>query len=87
VVTDVERLCDRVRAGHGFAASFVRASTVGSRLDLELAFVVGPRTTERTVESFDAIRADIDAQLNARNYHHSTSVVFTADRRWVEWAR
>lgn len=48
--------------------------------------VLGPRTPERTVESFDAIRADIDAQLNARNYHHSTSVVFTADRHWVEWA-
>jgi len=87
VVTDVEGLCDRVRADHGFAASFVRASTVGSRLDLELAFVLDPRTHERTVESFDAIRADIDAQLNARNYHHSTSVVFTADRQWVEWAR
>ncbi|MBF6149123.1 cation transporter [Nocardia nova] len=43
VVTDVERLCDRVRTTHGFAESFVRASTVGSRLDLELAFVLGPR--------------------------------------------
>ncbi|MDN2501822.1 cation transporter [Nocardia nova] len=86
VVTDVERLCDRVRTTHGFAESFVRASTVGSRLDLELAFILGPRTPERTVEFFDAIRADIDAQLNARNYHHSTSVVFTADRHWVEWA-
>lgn len=87
VVADVERLCDRVRSTHGFAESFVRASTVGSRLDLELAFVVGARTADRTVESFDAIRADIDAQLTARNYHHSTSVVFTADRHWVEWAR
>ncbi|MEV5652581.1 cation transporter [Nocardia sp. NPDC052254] len=87
VVSQVQRLCDEVRVTHGFDESVVRAGTVGSRLDLEFAFVLGPATPSRDVGSFDDIRAEIDRRLTMLGYHHSTSVVFTAQRRWVQWAR
>lgn len=86
VVAQVRRLCEEVRAEHGFDESLVRAGTVGSRLDLEFAFVLRSATAHRDVDFFDDIRAEIEQRLTALGYHHSTSVVFTAQRRWVQWA-
>lgn len=87
VVSQVQRMCEEVRAEYRFGESLVRASTVGGRLDLELAFVLGPDTHRRDVGFFDDIRAEIQQRLTALGYRHSTSVVFTAQRRWVEWSR
>ncbi|WP_227983802.1 cation diffusion facilitator family transporter [Nocardia spumae] len=85
VLSQVQRICEDIRAEYGFDESLVRAGTVGSRLDLEFAFVLGPDTPHRDVGSFDAVRAEIQRSLTAVGYHHSTSVVFTAQRRWVQW--
>ncbi|MEU6560690.1 cation diffusion facilitator family transporter [Nocardia nova] len=87
VLAQVREVCERVRADHGFEASFVRASSVGGRLDLDLSFVLDADTPHRDIEFFDEVRAEIQRRLASLGYQHSTSVVFTAQRRWVEWSR
>lgn len=82
----VQEVCDDIRAAHGFDESFVRASKVGSRLDVELAFVVGPGTSGRDVDFFDQVRAEVQQRLHSLGYRHSTSVLFTAQREWVDWS-
>ncbi|WP_040871477.1 hypothetical protein, partial [Nocardia exalbida] len=84
VASAIEEVCEELRAAYGFDEFFVRASKVGSRLDVELAFVVGPSTPRRDVDSFDQVRAEIQRRLHALGFRHSTSVLFTAQRRWVD---
>ncbi|MFF3575274.1 hypothetical protein ACFYXQ_46875 [Nocardia jiangxiensis] len=87
IVSRVQRMCEEVRVEHRFDESLVRASTVGSRRDLELAFVLDADTSRRAVGFFDDIRAEIQQRLTALGYHHSTSVMFTAQRGWMHWSR
>lgn len=75
-VRDVER-------HHGFAESFLRTSKVGSRLDVEIDFVVADASTAQTVRQFDDIRADLQERLGPLGDPLAMSVGFTADRRWV----
>jgi cation diffusion facilitator family transporter len=72
-----------VQATYGFVESFVRASKVGSRLDIEIDFVVGPNSLTRDVDGFDTIRARLHDQLAPLADRLSMSVGFTTDRRWV----
>ncbi|WP_324195777.1 cation diffusion facilitator family transporter [Nocardia abscessus] len=82
----VAEVGEELRAAHGFDEFFVRASKVGSRLDVELAFVVGSSTPRRDVDFFDEVRAQIQRRLHTLGYRHSTSVLFTAQRQWVDWS-
>ena len=77
--TCVEEVRDRYR----FAESFVRASKVGGRLDVEVDFVIGDTSTAQHVREFDAVRAELEACLAPLARRLSLSVGFTADRRWV----
>lgn len=72
-----------VRRERGFAESFLRVSKVGSRLDVEVDFVVTPDSTAQTVTDFDAVRADLRDRFRALGQDPSVSVGFTADRSWV----
>ncbi|GEL22010.1 hypothetical protein PSU4_09640 [Pseudonocardia sulfidoxydans NBRC 16205] len=72
-----------VRRDRGFAEVFLRASKVGSRLDVEVDFVVTPDSTAQTVTDFDAVRADLRDRFRALGQDPSMSVGFTADRSWV----
>lgn len=72
-----------VRRERGFAESFLRVSKVGSRLDVEVDFVVTPDSTAQTVIDFDAVRADLRDRFLAVGQDPSVSVGFTADRSWV----
>ncbi len=76
-VRDVER-------HHGFAESFLRTSKVGSRLDVEIDFVVADASTAQTVRQFDDIRAELQERLGPLGDPLAMSVGFTADRRWVQ---
>jgi cation diffusion facilitator family transporter len=76
VVSDVER-------SYGFAESYVRASKVGGRLDVEVEFVVDDDSTAQTVHQFDAVRADLEERFGEFGQLISMSVGFTADRRWA----
>jgi cation diffusion facilitator family transporter len=75
-VTDVER---RYR----FTESFLRSSKVGSRLDVQIDYVVGADSLAQTVRDFDAVRQEIDDLLAPLGYQKWVSVMFTADRKWA----
>ncbi len=72
-----------VEAEHGFTESFVRASKVGGRLDVEIDFVLDDASTARTVHEFDAVRSELQARFTDLELPVSMSVGFTADRRWA----
>ena len=76
-IRDVER-------HYGFAESFLRTSKVGSRLDVEIDFVVADASTAQTVRQFDDIRAELQERLGPLGDPLAMSVGFTADRRWVQ---
>lgn len=72
-----------VEQERGFGESFLRIAKVGSRLDVEVDYVVLPTSTAQTVADFDAVRADLLARIRAAGQDPSISVGFTADRSWV----
>jgi predicted Co/Zn/Cd cation transporter (cation efflux family) len=75
-VTEVER---RYR----FAESFLRSSKVGSRLDVQIDYVVAEDSLAQNVREFDAVRQDINDLLEPLGYQQWVSVVFTGDRKWA----
>jgi cation diffusion facilitator family transporter len=62
----------------------IRLSKVGSRLDVDIMFLVGPASTARAVEQFDVVRTELIDRLLTTGLEPSLSVGFTADRRWLE---
>jgi cation diffusion facilitator family transporter len=78
------RSCVRdVQRRYAFAESFLRASKVGSRLDIEIDFVVDDASKAQHVREFDAVRQDLHDRLEPLGYARSVVVTFTADRRWA----
>jgi cation diffusion facilitator family transporter len=78
------RSCVRdVEARYGFVESFLRASKVGPRLDVEIDFVVDDSSRAQNVHDFDRVRQDIHDRLEPLGFTRSTLVTFTADRRWA----
>ena len=75
-VSDVER-------DYRFAESFIRTSKVGSRLDVEIDFVVDPDSRAQTVQQFDEVRSELSDRLELAPYTTSMIVTFTADRKWA----
>jgi cation diffusion facilitator family transporter len=84
-VMDQLRACVAgVEERYGFSESFLRASKVGNRMDIEIDFVVGAESAIRTIADADTVRQDLHDQLAALGYERSVVVTFTADRRWAE---
>jgi cation diffusion facilitator family transporter len=81
---------DRIRAAvlaverdYRFSESFLRASKIGSRLDVEIDFVVDDGSRAQTVRQFDEVRAELQERVRPLGMVTSISVGFTADRRWA----
>jgi cation diffusion facilitator family transporter len=72
-----------VEEKYAFSETFLRASKVGDRMDIEIDFVVGAESPVRTIADGDAVRQDLHDQLEALGYERSVVVTFTADRRWA----
>jgi cation diffusion facilitator family transporter len=72
-----------VEERYAFSESFLRASKVGSRMDIEIDFVVGADSPVRTIADSDSVRQDLHEKLAALGYERSVVVAFTADRRWA----
>ena len=72
-----------VEERYAFSESFLRASKVGNRMDIEIDFVVGDESAVRTIADGDSVRQDLHEQLAALGYERSVVVTFTADRRWA----
>jgi cation diffusion facilitator family transporter len=66
-----------------FSRSFLRASKVGNRMDIEIDFVVGAESPVRTIADSDTVREDLYERLTALGYERSVVVTFTADLRWA----
>jgi predicted Co/Zn/Cd cation transporter (cation efflux family) len=79
----IQEIVDAVAGDNGFAESFVRASKVGGRLDVEIDFVVTDASAAQTVREFDAVRAVLRERLAGGGPAVSMSVGFTADRQWA----
>jgi len=79
----VTAVVDDVAREWALAEPVVRLSKVGSRLDVEVVFLVGTGSTARTVEEFDRVRAELDERLRATGLEPWMSVEFTADPRWM----
>ena len=77
----IQEIVDAVQAENGFAESFLRASKVGGRLDVEIDFVVTDASA--TVRDADAVRADLHRRFAVAGHPVSMSVGFTADRKWA----
>ena len=78
----VTAVVDDVAREWALAEPVVRLSKVGSRLDVEVVFLVEAASTARTVEEFDRVRAELDERLRATGLEPWMSVEFTADPRW-----
>jgi cation diffusion facilitator family transporter len=79
----IQAVVSAVEDEHGFTESFVRASKVGGRLDVEIDFVVADTSAVQTVRGFDAVRASLQERLAELGQPVSMSVGFTADRAWA----
>jgi cation diffusion facilitator family transporter len=83
-VLDQLRACvAAVEERYAFSESFLRASKVGNRMDIEIDFVVGAESAVRTIAESDTVRQDLHERLAALGYERSVVVTFTADRRWA----
>jgi cation diffusion facilitator family transporter len=83
-VLDRLRACvAAVEERYAFSESFLRASKVGNRMDIEIDFVVGAKSPVRTIADCDIVRQDLHEELGALGYERSVVVTFTADRRWA----
>jgi cation diffusion facilitator family transporter len=83
-VLDELRACvAAVEERYAFSESFVRASKVGNRMDIEIDFVVDAGSAVRTIADSDTVREDLHERLSALGYERSVVVTFTADRRWA----
>ena len=83
-VLDQLRACvAAVEERYAFSESFLRASKVGNRMDIEIDFITDADSAVRTIADSDTVREDLHKQLAAMGYERSVVVTFTADRRWA----
>jgi cation diffusion facilitator family transporter len=80
---DLRARVEAVAESFGLAESFVRASKVGSRLDIEIDFVVGADSPVQTVADCDNVRQYLHDRLAGLGEQRSVVVSFTTDRRWA----
>jgi predicted Co/Zn/Cd cation transporter (cation efflux family) len=83
VLDQLQACVDGVQERYAFSESFLRASKVGNRMDIEVDFVVAAESPVRTIADSDTVRQDLHEKLSALGYERSVVVTFTADRRWA----
>jgi cation diffusion facilitator family transporter len=74
---------DAVRERYRMPEGLLRASQVGSRVDIEVDFVVDDSSTVQTVADCDEVRADLHDRLAELGHERSVVVAFTRDPRWA----
>jgi cation diffusion facilitator family transporter len=80
---DLQTRVDAVAERFALGESFVRASKVGSRLDIEIDFVVRADSPVQTVADCDTVRQHLHDRLAGLGEERSVVVTFTTDRRWA----
>jgi cation diffusion facilitator family transporter len=80
----LQGVVDTVRDRYRMRESFLRASQVGGRVDVEIDFLVDDTSRVRTVADCDEVRSDLHERLTALGHERSVVVAFTTDRRWAQ---
>ncbi|SNR54596.1 Predicted Co/Zn/Cd cation transporter, cation efflux family [Haloechinothrix alba] len=80
----VRRCIRQVQRRHGFDDSYLRSTKVDGQLVVEVDYIVGEHTPDRSVEVLDAIRREITDELSDLDYELWLTVSFTTDRAWAE---
>jgi predicted Co/Zn/Cd cation transporter (cation efflux family) len=83
VLDSLQAVVDAVRERYAFDDVVLRASKVGARVDIDVAFLIGASSPVRTVEDCDVVRADLHERLAELGYERSVAVSFTADPQWA----
>ena len=83
VLESLQAVVESVRERYAFDDVILRASKIGGRVDVEVAFVVGSSSEVRTVVDCDAVRGDLHDRLAALGYEQSVIASFTGDPRWA----
>jgi cation diffusion facilitator family transporter len=84
VLESLQAVVESVRKRYAFDDAILRASKIGGRVDVEVAFVVGSSSEVRTVADCDGVRNDLHDRLAALGYEQSVTASFTGDPRWAE---
>jgi predicted Co/Zn/Cd cation transporter (cation efflux family) len=82
-VEELQGCVDAVGQRFRPSESFLRAGKVGSRVDVEVDFVVGADSPVRTVADCDRVRQDLHDRLAVLGHERSLVVAFTTDRKWA----
>ena len=83
VLESLQVVVESVRERYAFDDAILRASKIGGRVDVEVAFVVGSSSEVRTVADCDGVRSDLHDRLAALGYEQSVTASFTGDPRWA----
>ena len=83
VLGQIQQCVDQVQRDYRFAESFVRASKTGSRLDIEIFYVVAAQSLAQTVGECDDVRQALHDCLEPLGLERAVTVAFTAERSWA----
>jgi cation diffusion facilitator family transporter len=83
-MSELQATVDEVRDHYRMRESFLRASQVGGRVDVEIDYLVDDGSEVHTVADCDEVRSDLHERLAALGHERSVVVAFTTDRRWAE---
>jgi cation diffusion facilitator family transporter len=83
-MSELQTAVDEVRDRYRMRESFLRASQVGGRVDVEIDYLVDDGSAVHTVADCDEVRSDLHERLAALGHERSVVVAFTTDRRWAQ---
>ncbi|ADO42536.1 cation diffusion facilitator family transporter [Ketogulonicigenium vulgare] len=81
---DVDAICERAVAQHGFLDYRAYVAKIGRGLQIEIYFIVAPDTPTQSITAWDALRNDIATQIGQPGPDRWLTIVFTADHAWAE---
>ncbi|WP_216827425.1 cation diffusion facilitator family transporter [Alkalihalobacterium elongatum] len=74
---------DSIQTNYHIEDSILRMSKVGSKLFIEVDFILNDNSKVKTVADQDLIREEINKQTKDLSYKKWLTVSFTNDRKWV----
>ncbi|WP_143961803.1 cation diffusion facilitator family transporter [Litoribacter populi] len=80
---DVENIISSIKTKYGFNEYFLRVSKVGSKLFIEVDYVVDRKAFEPRIQEMDLIRQEIFDALQQVPYKKWLTISFTSDRKWA----
>lgn len=78
-----KKIVDGIESKYGFSESFLRVSKSGTKLFIEIDFVVAQGGWQPNLEDQDLIRQEIIDQMRPITLKKWLNVAFTLDRKWA----